>query len=221
MVELTIAAIRDHYRAKRAGQKNDNALPYPVTEDPALMPSPNAPPLPPPKVTQEHTPLMRAHSQTMPPTAPYPPQAGSQMPPSQMTNDFDHRGGRVEMPGFQEPPPQKSPQRSPQQPRTQSPPKMRPVKSLIPPSPKSKELPELPPPPPSQGKKEPKLKLNSSKYTNFFSSEEMFNQSIVPRPLVSEVIATVTAEIKARGTYNGEKITIFTHILTQEFSRHI
>jgi hypothetical protein len=36
-------------------------------------------------------------------------------------------------------------------------------------------------------------------YKNFFFTQKAFNSSVVPRPLVAEVIHEVTYEIKARG----------------------
>lgn len=193
MVELTIAAIRDHYRTKRAAKQD--SLPYPVPAESTHMPNPNAAPMPPPKIAPQ-------------------PVVESQMPRSQMTNDFEvtsprksrpGTGRTIEMPTIGEPsnqpPPPPPPVQQPPPPvRNASPPKMRPVKSLIPPSPKSKDLPELPTP---TAPKQPKGVLNQPKnspnYTNFFSSEEMFNQAVVPRPLVHHLVHVITGEIKARG----------------------
>ncbi|KAG5370070.1 Morphogenesis-related protein [Yarrowia sp. C11] len=191
MVELTIAAIRDHYRTKRAAKQE--SLPYPVPAEAASMPSPNAAPLPPPKVAPQPVPQ------------PAPP---AQMPPSQMTNDFEPTSPRrskphveqgIEMPTVAETSHHQTPKQqvSPQQVRNLSPPKMRPVKSLIPPSPNSKDLPDLPPPRPlSEDLSQP---MDSPTYKNFFSSEEMFNQAVVPRPLVHDLVHVITGEIKARG----------------------
>lgn len=210
MVELTIAAIRDHYRTKRAAKQD--SLPYPVPAESTRMPNPNAAPMPPPKIAPQ-------------------PVLETQMPRSQMTNDFEVTSPRksrpglergIEMPTIGEP---LSPVQQPQPARNVSPPKMRPVKSLIPPSPKSKDLPELPKP--TAPKLTPKGALNQPKnspdYTNFFSSEEMFNQAVVPRPLVHHLVHVITGEIKARGEYQSDFHTYFLHlfVLTQEFSRHI
>lgn len=157
------------------------------------MPSPNAAPMPPPKIAPQPVPQ-------------------TQMPPSHMTNDLEMtspRKGRpvvgqgISMPTIGEPThqtPQQPPQ--PQPMRNPSPPKMRPVKSLIPPSPKSKQLPDLPPPKPIS--KDLSLPMDSPTFKNFFSSEEMFNQAVVPRPLVHDLVHVITGEIKARGEYENE-----------------
>lgn len=38
-----------------------------------------------------------------------------------------------------------------------------------------------------------------TQYKNFFTSHDLFNINVVPRPLVRELIAVTTREIKARG----------------------
>lgn len=50
-------------------------------------------------------------------------------------------------------------------------------------------------PPPNSKSKKPTIES----YKNFFFTQKAFDTSIVPRPLVAEVIHEVTYEIKARG----------------------